>query len=112
MKRTFEEQLMEECNVLELLLEESTDESQSKAIRNMLVSIAEYLNHYEDWVNINNLRKRLIMNKSLEEVIKQLKGIYENIEQHCISYIESEKEIRKLAKLEFEKQFKGEDKNE
>ena len=48
MKRTFEEQLMEECNVLELLLEESTDESQSKAILNILVSIAEYLNHYED----------------------------------------------------------------
>ena len=88
MKRTFEEQLMEECNVLELLLEESTDESQSKAIRNMLVSIAEYLNHYEDWVNINNLMERLIMNKSLDEVIKQLKGIYENIESHCINYIE------------------------
>ena len=47
MKRTFEEQLMEECSVLELLLEESTDEEQSKAIRNMLVSIAKYLNHYE-----------------------------------------------------------------
>lgn len=47
MKRTFEEQLIEECNVLELLLEESTDEAQLKAIRNMLVSIAEYLNHYE-----------------------------------------------------------------
>ena len=47
MKKTFEEQLMEECNVLELLLEESTDEAQSKAIRNILVSIAEYLNHYE-----------------------------------------------------------------
>ena len=112
MKRTFEEQLMEECNVLELLLEESTDESQSKAIRNMLVSIAEYINHYEDWVNINNLRERLIMNKSLDEVVEQLKDIYENIESHCINYIESEKEIRKLAKLEFEKQFKGEDKNE
>ena len=52
------------------------------------------------------------MNKSLAEVIKQLKGIYENIEQHCINYIESEKEIRRLTKLEFEKQFKGEDKNE
>ena len=52
------------------------------------------------------------MNKSLEEVMKQLKDIYENIESHCINYIESEKEIRKLAKLEFEKQFKGEDKNE
>ena len=52
------------------------------------------------------------MNKSLEEVIKQLKGIYENIESHCINYIESEKEIRRLNKLEFEKQFKGEDKNE
>ena len=112
MKRTFEEQLMEECNVLELLLEESTDEEQSKAIRNMLVSIAEYLNHYEDWVNINNLRERLIMNKSLDEVIKQLKDIYENIESHCVNYIESEKEIRRLTKLEFEKQFKGEDKNE
>ena len=112
MKRTFEEQLMEECNVLELLLEESTDESQSKAILNILVSIAEYLNHYEDWVNINNLRERLIMNKSLDEVIKQLKDIYENIESHCVNYIESEKEIRRLTKLEFEKQFKGEDKNE
>ena len=52
------------------------------------------------------------MNKSLEEVIEQLKDIYENIEQHCINYIESEKEIRKFSKLEFEKQFKGEDKNE
>ena len=52
------------------------------------------------------------MNKSLEEVVKQLKDIYENIESHCISYIESENEIRKLSKLEFEKQFKGEDKNE
>ena len=52
------------------------------------------------------------MNKSLEEVIKQLKDIYENIELHCINYIESEKEIRRLAKLEFEKQSKGEDKNE
>ena len=30
------------------------------------------------------------MNKSLEEVIKQFKGIYENIESHCINYIESE----------------------
>ena len=29
-----------------------------------------------------------------------------------LSEIKSEKEIRKLAKLEFEKQFKGEDKNE
>ena len=52
------------------------------------------------------------MNKSLEEAMKQLKGVYENIESHCVNYIESEKEIRKLAKLEFEKQFKGEDKNE
>ncbi len=52
------------------------------------------------------------MNKSLEEVMKQLKGIYENIESHCISYIEAEKEIRNLAKLEFKKQFKGEDKYE
>lgn len=52
------------------------------------------------------------MNKSLEEVIKKLKGIYENIESHCISYIESEKEIRRLTKLEFKKQFKEEDKNE
>lgn len=52
------------------------------------------------------------MNKSLEEVIKQLKDIYENIESHCINYIESEKEIRRLVKLEFEKQYKGEDKNE
>ena len=52
------------------------------------------------------------MNKSLEEVMKQLKCIYENIEQHCISYIESEKEIRRLGKLEFEKQYKGSDDNE
>ena len=52
------------------------------------------------------------MNKSLDEVIEQLKDIYKNIEQHGIGYIESEKEIRRLAKLEFEKQFKGEDKNE
>ena len=52
------------------------------------------------------------MNKSLEEVMKQLKDIYKNIEQHCISYIESENEIRQLAKLEFEKQFKGEYKHE
>ena len=52
------------------------------------------------------------MNKSLEEVIKQLKGIYENIESHCINYIESEKEIRNLAKLELEKQYKGSDDNE
>ena len=48
MIKTFEEQLMKECNVLELLLEESTDKAQSKAIRDMLVSIAKYLNHYED----------------------------------------------------------------
>lgn len=52
------------------------------------------------------------MNKSLEEVMKQLKCIYENIESHCINYIESEKEIRRLAKLEFEKQSKGSDDNE
>ena len=45
------------------------------------------------------------MNKSLEEVMKQLKGIYENIESHCINYIESEKEIRRLTKLELEKSF-------
>lgn len=52
------------------------------------------------------------MNKSLDEIIKQLKDIYENIESHCINYIESEKEIIRLTKLELEKQFKGEDKNE
>lgn len=52
------------------------------------------------------------MNKSLDEVTEQLKDIYENIESHCINYIESEKEIRRLAKLEFEKQFKGEGKYE
>ena len=52
------------------------------------------------------------MNKSLEEVIEQLKDIYENIESHCINYIESEKEIRRLTKLELEKQFKGSDDNE
>ena len=74
MKRTFEEQLMEECSVLELLLEESTDEAQSKAIRSMLVSIAEYLNHYSEWVNINsfNLKERIKMNKeTIERLIME-----------------------------------------
>ena len=48
MKRTFEEQLMEECNVLVSLLEMSTDDAQQKAIRNMLCEIAIYLNHEDD----------------------------------------------------------------
>ena len=48
MKRTFEEQLMEECSVLVSLLEMSTDEAQQKAIRNMLCEIAIYLNHEDD----------------------------------------------------------------
>ena len=46
MIKTFEQQIMSECNVLELLLESSTDEKQQRAIRNMLVSIAAYLNHH------------------------------------------------------------------
>lgn len=48
MKRTFEEQLMEECSVLVSLLEMSTDDAQQKAIRNMLCEIAIYLNHEDD----------------------------------------------------------------
>ena len=48
MKRTFEEQLMRECEVLVSLLEMSTDEAQQKAIRNMLCEIAIYLNHEDD----------------------------------------------------------------
>ena len=48
MKRTFEEQLMEECEVLVSLLEMSNDEAQQKAIRNMLCEIAIYLNHEDD----------------------------------------------------------------
>ena len=48
MKRTFEEQLMEECSVLVSLLEMSNDEAQQKAIRNMLCEIAIYLNHEDD----------------------------------------------------------------
>lgn len=48
MKRTFEEQLMEECNVLVSLLEMSNDDAQQKAIRNMLCEIAIYLNHEDD----------------------------------------------------------------
>ena len=46
MMKIFEQQLMQECNVLELLLESSTDEKQQKAIYDMLVSIAAYLNHH------------------------------------------------------------------
>ena len=45
MIKTFEKKLMRECNVLELLLESSTDEKQQRAIYDMLVSIAAYLNH-------------------------------------------------------------------
>ena len=48
MKRTFEEQLMRECEVLVSLLEMSNDEAQQKAIRNMLCEIAIYLNHEDD----------------------------------------------------------------
>ena len=48
MKRTFEEQLMEECSVLVSLLEMSNDEAQQKAIRNMLCEIAIYLNREDD----------------------------------------------------------------
>ena len=48
MKRTFEEQLMEECSVLVSLLEMSNDDAQQKAIRNMLCEIAIYLNHEDD----------------------------------------------------------------
>ena len=48
MKRTFEEQLMEECIVLVSLLEMSNDDAQQKAIRNMLCEIAIYLNHEDD----------------------------------------------------------------
>ena len=44
MKKTFNEQLMEECNVLELL-ENSNDESQQKAIISMLCDMVKYLNH-------------------------------------------------------------------
>ena len=47
MIKNFEQQLMQECNVLELLLEESTDEKQQKVIYDMLVSIAAYLNHHK-----------------------------------------------------------------
>ena len=39
------------------------------------------------------------MTKSLYEVVEQLKDIYENIESHCINYIESEKEIRKIVTI-------------
>lgn len=45
MKKQFEEALMRECEVLELLLESSDDEGQCKAIRNMLIEIAKYLNN-------------------------------------------------------------------
>lgn len=45
MMKTFEKELMSECNVLELLLESATDEKQQKAIYDMLISIAAYLNH-------------------------------------------------------------------
>ena len=46
MIKTFEQQIMSECNLLELLLESSTDEKQQKAIRNMLCDIIKYLNHH------------------------------------------------------------------
>ena len=46
MMKTFEQQLMQECNVLELLLESSTDEKQQKAIISMLCDIIKYLNHH------------------------------------------------------------------
>ena len=45
MKKQFEEALMRECEVLELLLESSDDEEQSKSIIKMLSEIAKYLNN-------------------------------------------------------------------
>ena len=45
MIKTFEQQLMQEMEILVELLENSNDNAQQKAIRNMLCEIAIYLNH-------------------------------------------------------------------
>ena len=44
MKKQFEEALMDECYILELLLEQSENEEEAKPIRDMLISISTYLN--------------------------------------------------------------------
>ena len=43
--KNFEQQLMQEMEILVDLLENSNNNSQQKAIRNMLCDIIKYLNH-------------------------------------------------------------------
>ena len=45
MIKTFEQQIMSEMEILVELLENSNDNAQQKAIRNMLCDIIKYLNH-------------------------------------------------------------------
>ena len=56
------------------------------------------------------------MNKSLDEVIEQLRDAYKNMELHYINYMEAESKVRRLqqeiTKLDLQEEFKGSDDNE
>ena len=45
MMKNFEQQIMQEMEILVELLENSNDNFQQKAIRNMLCNIIKYINH-------------------------------------------------------------------